>query len=144
MCSCFLSFTVVEVCELIRERWSYFLSFWNIIDLTIVVVIILLRPHRILRFPPHILHIQISYTTLGFSAYRYLHTWNIFPESASTDAASGAPLTHFNMDRIAFWQVQYNTAMALCVFMVWVKVFKYMSFNKTMLQLSTTLSRVSI
>lgn len=47
------------------------------------------------------------------------------------------------MDRIAFWQVQYNTALSLCVFMVWVKVFKFMSFNKTMLQLSTTLSRVS-
>lgn len=86
---------------------------------------------------------KISYTTLGFSVYRYFYTWNIFPEPSTAEAQSNAPLKHFNMDRITFWQVQYNTALALCVFMVWVKVFKYMCFNKTMLQLSTTLSRVS-
>ena len=31
---------------------------------------------------------------------------------------------------------------ALAVFLAWIKLFKYLSFNKTMLQLTKTLSRV--
>ena len=37
-----------------------------------------------------------------------------------------------------------NNFIAVCVFLAWVKLFKYISFNKTMTQLSSTLSRVSI
>ena len=36
-----------------------------------------------------------------------------------------------------------NNFIAVCVFLAWVKLFKYISFNKTMTQLSSTLSRVS-
>ena len=39
---------------------------------------------------------------------------------------------------------QINSAIAVCVFFAWIKLFKYISFNKTMTQLSSTLSRVSI
>ena len=35
-----------------------------------------------------------------------------------------------------------NNAVAICVFCAWIKLFKYISFNKTMTQLSSTLSRV--
>ena len=38
---------------------------------------------------------------------------------------------------------QNNNAIAVCVFFSWIKLFKYISFNKTMTQLSSTLSRVS-
>merc|ERR1712184_5952 len=34
-----------------------------------------------------------------------------------------------------------NNNVAICVFCAWVKLFKYISFNKTMTQLSSTLSR---
>ena len=38
---------------------------------------------------------------------------------------------------------QNNNFIAVCVFLAWIKLFKYISFNKTMTQLSSTLSRVS-
>ena len=41
---------------------------------------------------------------------------------------------------LSFWQVQFNSAVAIAVFLAWVKVFKYISFNKTMTQLSSTLA----
>ena len=40
------------------------------------------------------------------------------------------------------WSKQNNNAVAICVFFAWIKLFKYISFNKTMTQLSSTLSRV--
>src|SRR5690606_10344932 len=39
------------------------------------------------------------------------------------------------------WEVQYENAVAGIIFISWVKIFKYVSFNKTMTQLSLTLSR---
>ena len=35
-----------------------------------------------------------------------------------------------------------NSMIAVTVFFAWIKMFKYISFNKTMTQLSSTLSRV--
>ena len=37
--------------------------------------------------------------------------------------------------------LQYNYMMAVVVFLAWIKLFKYISFNTTMNQLSETLSR---
>lgn len=49
----------------------------------------------------------------------------------------------YQFDTLGFWSAQFNNVLALLTFIVWVKVFKYISFNKTMSQLSSTLSRVS-
>lgn len=42
---------------------------------------------------------------------------------------------------LAYWQEQFNSAIAFMSFLAWIKLFKYVSFNKTMTQLSLTLSR---
>lgn len=42
---------------------------------------------------------------------------------------------------LCYWSTQFNNAIAGMVFLAWVKIFKYVSFNKTMTQLSLTLSR---
>ncbi|CAF1030105.1 unnamed protein product, partial [Adineta ricciae] len=42
---------------------------------------------------------------------------------------------------LTYWQIQFNNVVAFAVFLAWIKIFKYVSFNKTMTQLSTTLSR---
>uniref|UniRef100_A0A8D0HCN8 Polycystin 2 like 2, transient receptor potential cation channel n=1 Tax=Sphenodon punctatus TaxID=8508 RepID=A0A8D0HCN8_SPHPU len=42
---------------------------------------------------------------------------------------------------LAYWQIRYNNMIAVNVFFAWIKIFKYISFNKTMTQLSSTLSR---
>jgi hypothetical protein len=43
---------------------------------------------------------------------------------------------------LAFWETQFVNGIAICLFFSWIKIFKYISINKTMSQLSTTLSRV--
>jgi hypothetical protein len=42
---------------------------------------------------------------------------------------------------LCYWQMQFNNAVAGCVFISWMKIFKYTSFNKTMTQLTETLAR---
>jgi hypothetical protein len=42
---------------------------------------------------------------------------------------------------LCYWQMQFNNAVAGAVFISWMKIFKYTSFNKTMTQLTETLSR---
>lgn len=112
-------FTCVEVAQLRRERCAYFRSFWNAVDMAIVA---------------------IAYTSLAFSAYRYVQLSGTNIQLAAADAGA-VDRRHVGLDVLAFGQVQYNTAMACCVFLVWMKVFKYLSFNRTLLQLSTTLSK---
>lgn len=111
-----LWYTVLELNQLRRERCSYFASFWNWIDMTIVC---------------------IAYTTFAFSVYR--HTYLLGAAGRKLRAAPAAQ--HQQLERLAFGQQLYNTALAGCTFLVWLKVFKYLSFNRTLLQLSTTLSR---
>lgn len=50
------------------------------------------------------------------------------------------PNSFQDFEFLSYWQVHYNEAIACTVFLAWVKVFKYISFNKTMTQLSTTLA----
>ena len=46
-----------------------------------------------------------------------------------------------DFDLLAYWQELFNIAVGFMSFLAWIKVFKYVSFNKTMTQLSLTLSR---
>lgn len=46
-----------------------------------------------------------------------------------------------NFDFLCYAQTQFNQVIAAITFLAWIKVFKYTSFNKTMTQLSMTLSR---
>uniref|UniRef100_A0A8D2D513 Polycystin-2-like protein 2 n=1 Tax=Sciurus vulgaris TaxID=55149 RepID=A0A8D2D513_SCIVU len=42
---------------------------------------------------------------------------------------------------LAYWHIYYNNIIAVTIFFAWIKIFKFISFNKTMSQLSSTLSR---
>lgn len=46
-----------------------------------------------------------------------------------------------NFEHVAYWQIQFNNIAAVMVFLVWIKLFKFINFNRTMSQLSTTMSR---
>mgnify|MGYP000223951930 CR=1 FL=1 len=50
----------------------------------------------------------------------------------------------YQFDTLGFWSAQFSNILAVLSFVSWIKIFKYISFNKTMSQLSSTLSRVSI
>jgi hypothetical protein len=43
---------------------------------------------------------------------------------------------------LAFWNQMFQNFSGLTVFVSWIKIFKYISFNKTMSQLSGTLTQV--
>lgn len=51
--------------------------------------------------------------------------------------------TYQSLDTLCFWNVIYVDMMAILAFLVWIKIFKFISFNKTLVQFTTTLKRVS-
>lgn len=48
----------------------------------------------------------------------------------------------FAFDNLVATQKSFKNLVGICLFLVWMKCLKYLSFNKTMLQFSTTLARV--
>uniref|UniRef100_Q13563-5 Isoform 5 of Polycystin-2 n=1 Tax=Homo sapiens TaxID=9606 RepID=Q13563-5 len=112
---CFFIFyyVVEEILEIRIHKLHYFRSFWNCLDVVIVV---------------------LSVVAIGINIYRtsnvevllqFLEDQNTFP----------------NFEHLAYWQIQFNNIAAVTVFFVWIKLFKFINFNRTMSQLSTTMSR---
>lgn len=54
-----------------------------------------------------------------------------------------APHEFVNFEIFVQRQKQFKNLVGVCLFLAWIKSLKYLSFNKTMMQFSTTLSRVS-
>ena len=106
-------YMVEEIIEIKKHKFSYFKSFWNILDVLVIV---------------------ISLVCVAFSIYRSISVTNKL-ESLLQD-----PEAFPSFDFISFWQVVFNAGLAFNVFFAWIKVFKYISFNKTMTQLSSTLA----
>ncbi|KNC20607.1 hypothetical protein FF38_00431 [Lucilia cuprina] len=92
----------------------YFSSIWNFMD---------------------ILVLMFSYLSL---IYNLMHPWYISDIIKKTQAK---PHEFVSIDYICYWNLLYIDMMGICVFLVWIKIFKYISFNKTMWQFSTTLKR---
>uniref|UniRef100_A0A8C4WXI3 Polycystic kidney disease 2-like 1 n=1 Tax=Eptatretus burgeri TaxID=7764 RepID=A0A8C4WXI3_EPTBU len=107
-------YTVEEILELRKHKFNYFKGFWNILDIIVVL---------------------LSLVAIIFNLYRTVSVDNLL-QSLLKD-----PNLYADFQFLAFWQTQYNNMVAVNVFSAWVKFFKYVSFNKTMTQLSSTLAR---
>ncbi|KAM4669505.1 polycystin-2-like protein 1 [Amazona ochrocephala] len=107
-------YVVEEILELRIHKLQYFTSIWNILD----VVVILL-----------------SIVAIGFHIFRTIEVNRLLGELVKH------PNTYADFEFLAFWQTQYNNMNAVNLFFAWIKIFKYISFNKTMTQLSSTLAR---
>ncbi|OXB75035.1 UNVERIFIED_CONTAM: hypothetical protein H355_001442 [Colinus virginianus] len=107
-------YVVEEILELRIHKLQYFTSIWNILD----VVVILL-----------------SIVAIGFHIFRTIEVNRLMGELLKH------PETYADFEFLAFWQTQYNNMNAVNLFFAWIKIFKYISFNKTMTQLSSTLAR---
>ncbi|XP_035400369.1 polycystic kidney disease 2-like 1 protein [Cygnus atratus] len=107
-------YVVEEILELRIHKLHYFTSIWNILD----VVVILL-----------------SIVAIGFHIFRTIEVNRLLGELLKH------PDTYADFEFLAFWQTQYNNMNAVNLFFAWIKIFKYISFNKTMTQLSSTLAR---
>ena len=89
-------------------------SIWSVLDILILI---------------------FSYVAVLFNLYRYTTVANKLP------GLIGNVDEYANFDHLAYWQEQYNLLIALTLFLSWIKIFKYLSFNRTMTQMSQTLSQ---
>ncbi|NXF48059.1 PK2L2 protein, partial [Oceanites oceanicus] len=113
-CLFIITFITQEAIKIVKLKKEYFRSAWNWLELLLLVVSIL---------------------AIAFNIYRTVKVSLLMEELLSD--AHVYPDFYF----LAFWQVLYNNVIAVNIFFAWIKIFKYVSFNKTMTQLSSTLSR---
>ncbi|KAI1887415.1 hypothetical protein AGOR_G00190060 [Albula goreensis] len=113
-CLFILYYVVEEVLEIRIHRLHYFRNLWNCLDVLIVllsIVAIIMNIHR---------------------------TWSVSQQLQNLLQQYN---THPDFQNLAYLQVQFNNIAAVIVFFSWVKLFKFINFNKTMSQLSSTMSR---
>eukprot|EP00095_Tigriopus_kingsejongensis_P002369 maker-scaffold579_size130606-snap-gene-0.31 protein:Tk02369 transcript:maker-scaffold579_size130606-snap-gene-0.31-mRNA-1 annotation:"pkd2 " len=113
-CGFIFYYIIEEGLEIRRHKYSYFKSVWNILDLTVIII-------------------------SGLCIFLNLYT-NVVVEAKLQDLLA-EPDQYADFTSLGSWSKQNNNAVAICVFFAWIKLFKYISFNKTMTQLSSTLSR---
>ncbi|XP_012737948.2 polycystin-2 isoform X1 [Fundulus heteroclitus] len=113
-CLFVLYYVVEEVLEINIHRLHYFKSMWNCLDVLIVV---------------------LSVAAILMNITRTAMARNLLSELLENYTA------HPSFEPLADLQVQFNNMAAAVAFFCWVKLFKFINFNKTMSQLSTTMSR---
>ncbi|XP_030012116.1 polycystic kidney disease 2-like 1 protein [Sphaeramia orbicularis] len=113
-CLFILYYIVEEILELRIHKFSYFGSIWNILDIVVIMLAVI---------------------AIIFNIFRTVKVDNLLGNLLQQ------PEIYADFEFLAFWQMQYNNMNAVNLFFAWIKVFKYISFNKTMTQLSSTLGR---
>ncbi|GFR73829.1 polycystic kidney disease 2-like 1 protein [Elysia marginata] len=113
-CVFILYYIFEEIIEVFAIGLKYFMDFWNVLDVVLIAM---------------------ALVCIAFNVHRTL-TIGQKLEDLLQD-----PIAYANFESLGFWEMRFNNMVAITVFFAWVKVFKYISFNKTMTQLSTTLSR---
>lgn len=88
-------YTIEEILEIKKHKMQYFKSFWNILD----VVVILL-----------------GYVAVLFNVYRA-----VMVEDLLTSLLENSN-QYANFDNLGFWQTQFNNMVAVAVFFAWIKV----------------------
>ncbi|XP_074619746.1 polycystin-2-like protein 1 [Acropora palmata] len=106
-------YTIEEILEIKKHRLKYFKSFWNVLDIIVIF---------------------LGYVAIVFNLYRTVTVSELLKGLLANNKQ------YANFDSLGFWQTQFNNMVAIAVFFAWIKVFKYISFNKTMTQLSATLN----
>ncbi|XP_041837833.1 polycystin-2 isoform X2 [Melanotaenia boesemani] len=113
-CLFILYYVVEEVLEIHIHRLHYFKSLWNCLDVLIVVLSVVA------------VIINITRTAMARNLLKgLLENYTAHP----------------SFEPLANLQVQFNNMAAVIVFFAWVKLFKFINFNKTMSQLSSTMCR---
>ncbi|KAK7901704.1 hypothetical protein WMY93_018473 [Mugilogobius chulae] len=113
-CLFILYYVVEEILELRIHKFSYFGSIWNILDIVVIMLAIV---------------------AIVFNIFRTVKVDKLLGNLLEN------PDIYADFEFLAFWQTQYNNMNAVNLFFAWIKIFKYISFNKTMTQLSSTLGR---
>jgi len=115
---CFILYYVVEeALEISHEGWEYFQTVWNVMDVTVIIV-------------------SIATSAIGIYVHQFTQI-QLKPLLAEPQAFGDFTL-------LGEWSEYQNIIFAINVFFVWIKVFKYISFNKTMKILSETLTSCAL
>ncbi|XP_017065358.2 uncharacterized protein LOC108104034 [Drosophila eugracilis] len=109
-------YTIYEITEIRKSGFkNYLFSMLNILDCVIL---------------------------LGCYLALMYNIWHTFKVRSLT-AKAEVELTYQSLDVLCFWNIIYVDMMAILAFLVWIKIFKFISFNKTLVQFTTTLKRCS-
>jgi polycystin 2 len=113
-CIFIVYYIVEEAIEIVKKKASYFKFFMNWMDLVVILLGLVCIGANI-------------YTAAAVSLRleNLLKTPSAFPD----------------FELLGYCSATFNNALAVLVFAAWIKIFKYISFNKTMNQLSLTLTR---
>ncbi|XP_013419423.1 polycystic kidney disease 2-like 1 protein isoform X2 [Lingula anatina] len=106
-------YIIEEALEIAKHKCQYFKSVWNILDIVVIV---------------------ISVVCTVFNVYRTIAVGNML------ESLLQKPDEFADFEFLSWAQVLFNQGIAFAVFFAWVKIFKYISFNKTMTQLSSTIA----
>jgi len=149
---CFVFFVVFVIYytieELIEIKTLGFLPYlqisgWNFVDLFTILISMALMFFLVYR-KYVVTKIFNESTTTEYDEYG---SNPIPPQAKAGNGTQEAPHTlqidTYKFDTLGFWSAQFSNMLAVLSFVAWVKIFKYISFNNTMSQLSSTLSRVS-
>ena len=131
-----LYYIVEESLEIKIHGWKYFSNLWNLLDL-VVIAVRFLSDFNVLTKMFWFVYLQISLSQIGLNVY------NLLKVNSLLKALLAKPFLHADFSPLANSSRQLTILSAVNVFVAWIKVFKYLSFNKTMIQLSETLSGVS-
>ena len=128
-------YSIEELLEIMTLGATHYLkhSFWNWLDILTIILSCFLVFFRFYR--THVVN-KIFYGAESKSAA-------LMEDTPQTATSYTDRMETYQFDTLGFWAQQFNNVLALLTFIVWVKIFKYISFNKTMSQLSSTLSRCS-
>lgn len=141
---CFIMFLFFIIYYLIEEFFEIkalgFIPYlqssgWNYLDLFIILISIALVFFLICR--------QYIITKIFDEAYSAELTDHGYEMNVGNQTVS-LEIDTYQFDTLGFWSAQFSNILAVLSFVAWIKIFKYISFNKTMSQLSSTLSRVCI
>ena len=100
-----------------KVQLDYFNEAWNVMDVLVIVV---------------------SLFCCGITVYTDIVVKQLLKPLLAE------PTLHGDFTTLAYWTDVQNNVFAVNVFFAWLKVFKYISFNRTMQQLSTTIARSEI
>ncbi|KAM4675978.1 polycystin-2-like protein 2 [Discoglossus pictus] len=113
-CLFICTFLVHECIKVKKQKKEYFKCLWNWLDSSLIMV---------------------SFLAIAFNVYRTFYVATLLATLRKD------PKIYPDFLFLAFWQSHYNNMIAITVFFAWIKIFKYITFNKTMSQMSKTLSR---
>ena len=131
-------FIIEEILEIFKLKISYFASVWNNLDIIVLIVIIFswFSNHWLLE-NWNFIYFQSSTLCIGLTIY------SIVVVEAQLAILLETPDSFADFTSLGDTIKDIFSCISFTVFFAWIKVFKYISFNKTMSQLPTTLQRVT-